>query len=614
MLDCKSHRLDYGTLLAPPHGYQLDRAIATTYSADLGALLSIPVALVYAHTLEGDLTGTRFQLLEAIKKFSRQVKVYHQMGQLHVPARLNWLHAYLEESLAPLLMSDPFSAFHPKLWIIRYTPILGSSKPCFRVIVLTRNLTFDRSWDIAAFLEGNPGKRPNEDNKPLVDFVRWLDRQDPIDGLEPFLEELSRVSFPTQEPFEHHAFHPLGIPGYKKAEFLTRKAKKALVLSPFLHEEALRKLRANVTRQLHVFSRKHELEKMPADLLEKLHSYHLDEQIVDGEHLERADDGDPDVQKQDLHAKLFMLGNTGECTWFLGSANATMAAVTKNIEFMLELKTTVSRARIQRTLNELIGEEDAEGPFVHFDPTSGDKSSTEEDENQAQSRRFEHALLNSAVKAWVTPSPSGVNYDLNLRFDLRLVKKAPDLVVTVQPFNTKQSFRPFRLTPGESCDCRFDNIGEVELSRFLHIRIEAKDGELVHEFLWRVDIDGLPTDRLENILRKIIDSPDKFFDYLRFLLADEISKEDILKLPEVGSEPVRSADDEAGSWIQELPIYEQLLVTAARSPGKLAEVDEIIQQLASAGDSSKWAIPETFLSFWEIFRAQIPPPSTPAKA
>jgi hypothetical protein len=48
MLDCRRDHLDYGEMLKPPHGYILERAIASTYSLDLNALLSVPVALVFA--------------------------------------------------------------------------------------------------------------------------------------------------------------------------------------------------------------------------------------------------------------------------------------------------------------------------------------------------------------------------------------------------------------------------------------------------------------------------------------------------------------------------------------------------------------------------------------
>jgi len=251
MLDCKHNRLDYGELLCPPAGYRLDQAVAATYSADLGTLLSIPVALVYAQTLEGDLSGTRLQLLQAIRQFAGQVKIYHQKGQLHVPTKLNWLHAWLEDALVPLLPENAFTSFHPKVWVIRYVgKVEEESKPvCWRVLVLSRNLTSDRSWDLAVSLEGFPGKTSKPANAPLVDFLRWLNEQNPFQGATEFLDELSRVAFETPPPFEKHLFHPSGIAGYGKAPFADIEAKRALVMSPFLHPDTLRQILGNSATQ-----------------------------------------------------------------------------------------------------------------------------------------------------------------------------------------------------------------------------------------------------------------------------------------------------------------------------------------------------------------------------
>ncbi len=234
MLDCKHNRLDYGELLRPPEGYRFEQAVATTYSADLGTLLSLPIALVFSHTLEGDLTETRFQLLDAIKRFSKQATIYHQKGQLHVPAKLNFLHAFLEDALVPVLPADAFAAFHPKIWIVKYVAREDDAAALIRVLVLSRNLTFDRSWDVAASVEGVPGQRPDEANKPLVDFVNWLDRLHPIPGIESLSDSLMRTNFSVKYPFEKLSFCPMGIPGYPGEQLFPSKARKTLVISPFL--------------------------------------------------------------------------------------------------------------------------------------------------------------------------------------------------------------------------------------------------------------------------------------------------------------------------------------------------------------------------------------------
>ncbi len=606
MLDCKRNRLDYGELLCPPSGYQLDRAVATTYSVDLGTLLSIPISLVYAQTMEGDFSGARFQLLEAIKKFSSKVKVYHQMGQLHVQAKQNWLYAYLEDALVPILPNDAFTAFHPKVWIIRFTAMEEEVDlpTFFRVIVLSRNLTFDRSWDVAACLEGELGSSVQESNRPLTDFVRWLHAQSPIAEVEQFLGELERVNFTTPHPFESHAFHPIGLPGYETNPVGEQKADKTLAMSPFLHEVAIQQLRDNTKHRLRLFSERRELEKMPVKLLKQIRCHHLSDLIVEGEGLEAAEEGATDVQQQNLHAKLFLFEDKEETRWFLGSANATKAALNKNVEFMVEMRGNASATRIRPRLKELMGEGEDNGPFISFDPELAGKDDSEEGAKQQESRLFEYALMKSEVRGRVEQAENGKNFDLHISLDLGKVPSKSNLKLTIQPFNSKQVAQ--KVQPGSKQVCIFRNIIEVELSRFLHVRIEVIGGELQHEFLWRIEIDGLPQDRLENILKKIINSEDKFFEYLRFLLADEITKEDLIASIEDDDPHSQSGYDSDESAHFNLPIYEQLLVVASRTPRKLAEVDEIIRHLAGDENGNECVIPETFLSFWETFRAFIP--------
>jgi hypothetical protein len=216
----------------------------------------------------------------------------------------------------------------------------------------------------------------------------------------------------------------------------------------------------------------------------------------------------------------------------------------------------------------------------------------------------------------VEPSENGKNFDLHLKLDLTGVPKRDDTKVLVQPFNVKSKPDPARLNPGEVQEIVFQNLGEVELSRFLHFRIEGSDDQAHHEFLFRIEIDNLPKDRLENILRRIIDSTDKFFEYLRFLLADDVTKEDLLAMGEEDPPPSSSGDEVIDGWHANLPIYEQLLVVASRSPHKLGEVDELIRHLASTQaadadeDADPTVIPEAFLSFWEAFRNLIPEKET----
>lgn len=317
MLEFRNDRLDYGRLLIPPEGHRLDRAIAATYSLDLNTLLSIPVALFYSQTLEGQLQGERFQLLEAIQRTAGLVTVYCQHGQIHVPDRYNRLFAFMEQMIVPVTMGDAFSSFHPKVWVLRYRSEDSRQSLFYRVLILSRNLTYDRSWDLAVALEGKVALAPRRDNRPLVDFLAYLHRIRPLADYTRFVRDLARVKFETPQKFARVRFHPIGIPGYTESPVLTADAEEALCMSPFVDDDTLLALRERVAGKLWLFSRRAELQKLPPATVRACQAHCLADRVVEGER--EADDGSPlDCQPQDLHAKLFVFQQPEQTRWLVG--------------------------------------------------------------------------------------------------------------------------------------------------------------------------------------------------------------------------------------------------------------------------------------------------------
>lgn len=595
MLDVKHNRLDYGQLLIPPDGFVLGQAVATSYSVDLDTLLSIPVALYYAQTLEGRLQGKDVQLIRAIQQTARLLTVYHQQGQVHVPTAARDIYAYFEESLIPILPNEAFKSFHPKTWFLRYESQDVPGDVIFRLIVLSRNLTFDRSWDVAAFLEGKLSLQPHDANRPLVDFVSWLNEQQAFENSESFLHELSRVSFEPADGFEEYKFHPIGIPGYTANPTASHTADRLMCLSPFLHPDALRTLVKHCDDAPLVLSRRYALEQIPQDVLNELKPYYLSDSVVNGERSASAEEGDAQPCEQNLHAKLFLFDHDDYTTWFLGSANATQAAFEKNVEFMLELKGASPATRLSKVRKQLLGNDDAGELFTEFHPTDGGIHDEEQSRRTAL-RNLEYAILQADIRGAVIASANEQNYDMSLTLDLRGI---PDsgFTIGVRPFAHGVDEQP--VLTGTLTSLHFANISETSLSRFLHIVI--RDGDLTpREFLVRFEVSGIPLTRLDNILKNIINSQGKFFSYLRFLLTDNLSKEDVdVPAPKKGKHKGNGA-----GWELDMPIFEQLLVTASRDPKRLLDVDRVITSLCEANGDG--VIPAEFLSLWSIFKTTIP--------
>lgn len=152
MLNPSVDRLDYGEKLQAPEGFQLSYAVATSYSLELDTLLCLPLALSLNGTLEGNPHGGKLAALEGIRQLKGRLKVFFQQGNIKVPSTFTPLFTLLEPCLVPMVPSGGFSSFHPKIWLLRFTN--DTRQVRYRLLVLSRNLTFDRSWDLAVALEG----------------------------------------------------------------------------------------------------------------------------------------------------------------------------------------------------------------------------------------------------------------------------------------------------------------------------------------------------------------------------------------------------------------------------------------------------------------------------
>src|SRR4051794_19921389 len=81
-------------LLAPPEGgFRLERAVGTTFTLHLTALMPVPLGLAGA-----DLSSSTdpLSLLQAIRNYSNRIDIFCQAGNVAVPAQRNDLLAFLE--------------------------------------------------------------------------------------------------------------------------------------------------------------------------------------------------------------------------------------------------------------------------------------------------------------------------------------------------------------------------------------------------------------------------------------------------------------------------------------------------------------------------------------
>src|SRR4051794_15799420 len=85
-------------LLRPPPGYALDCAVGTTFSLDLLALLTAPLAFTRFEWNEDSGPGAvdRMALLETIRRYAARIHLFCQAGRIALPKEGNQLLIYLE--------------------------------------------------------------------------------------------------------------------------------------------------------------------------------------------------------------------------------------------------------------------------------------------------------------------------------------------------------------------------------------------------------------------------------------------------------------------------------------------------------------------------------------
>lgn len=358
----RAHLLE---LLRPPSGSQLDLAVGTTFSLDLISALMLPLSFAFFdwEQPDGELTNNPLALLEALRRYRDRFTVFCQSGQIRLPPKYPPLLTFLEPCIYDVEPPDREGVFHPKVWALRFLAEDGSVR--YRVLCLSRNLTFDRCWDAAVALDGELTDRSNAiaANHPLGNFLAALPDLSlrPLaarrrQGVTKIADELRRVRFDWPEGFDEAEcrFWVGGLDGRITAPFGKRRD-KSLIVSPFLSNGVVEEFIAS-SEETHLVSRPESLQEMSREALGQCKSVHfLAPQLSEGTDEDVSITGQGEVL-DGLHAKIFVVDHGWDASVFSGSFNATVHALKHNVEFMVELVGRKSRFGVDQFLRQVKGE------------------------------------------------------------------------------------------------------------------------------------------------------------------------------------------------------------------------------------------------------------------
>ncbi|MBY6163272.1 phospholipase D family protein [Mameliella alba] len=598
------NRALYAEILRAPAGYDLDAAVATTYTLDFETALVVPATLAF-HAAENrqETLDTPLALLEGLERLSARIAIFCEAGRIKaVPKGANRLTALLEDTVTEVT-APRGGAFHPKVWLLRFAPIGGRGAPRLRLALLSRNLTTDASWDLSLSLDGTAGGEIREQNAPLVELVRALPdlasgrpTPDHVTAMVASLaEDLSRAAWDYPEHIRRIGF---AVNGLSDEVWRPRIGRTLGVVSPFVTDTALSQLCKDVdAASATLVSRGEELALLAPETLARFgRTLVLDEmaETEDGEESEQP--SRCPVPARGLHAKAFLTERHSSTEITMGSGNATTPALVggQNVEVFATLAGYTSQIG---TVEEQLAPERLGRFLREFQPYAPPETPQED----AAEDRLENLHRALAATRLVMRCDADAEGRIHLYLSTANPLHVPDDI----------SLRIWPIVAGHEHGIDLAALGEQErllarlplrdVTRWVGVRLRDAATGLEQHFTLGTELTDLPEARTAEILRALIENRDAFLRYIRLLLGDVSEAAKALFAAGQGG----SLSGVFGSN-RDAPILEDMVRALAGDGRQLRDIERLVTRLSDPDTGQSEIIPEEFLHLWETFRSVIP--------
>lgn len=602
MIDPKKDRFIYSDILAAPYGFELEKAITTTYSLDIQALISCMIPLAFSQDVNNRLFKNKISNLTALRNLSEKLIVFCDPGQIKKNNIRNKEFAMLlENMIIPVNLSETaggdYPAFHPKMWLLQFRDKEGNHK--YRFIILSRNISYDKSYDIFFVLENSDNHLKTKKTNPIIDFLKFLNSEINLEKypalinqqkiINQMISDLTeeKVCFSLQnEKYEDDDFeiYPLFNTDYRKKIFkqlfkeknLSEKEKldDIFVMSPFISSEILNELNLCKKNNVKVkfFTRKQALEGLSLNYNDDFDFYSMCDAAVLGEDFLQDDLDEKNIFEEeeksfdnlrDIHAKLFLTQKGKHSDLYIGSANATSSAFKRNIELMIRIGSQKKYLSVENFLNELKLKENSLFEKVLIKETEKKESAIEKEAENLLKR-----LCHLDADALVTKANEKYSLRINVNSMLEI---SDDFIVTISPF----SFCKDELLADNVI---FSDLPVTALSDFYLIKLSChKDNEACQlERIIKISTKGIPYDeRNSAIVNQLITDKETFSEYVTLLLSkDPCSTQiDLMDL--------RESNAKWKLTNTQTPLYEIFLQASVNNPSGIKKLKEEMKLIKS---------------------------------
>lgn len=593
-------RINYGEVLMPPIGFKLERAVGTTYSLDLETLTAVSIALGLIEDTDSELINNPISMLSALQKISDRIVVFCEAGQIKLPAKSNALCLTLEKMVVPVAVPfdkkiNRYPAFHPKIWLLEYSNEDDDRQ--YRFVVMSRNMTFDHSWDAACALDGDTTSTGEVDAGPIVAFLKFLRKQlnkelanysRQYSDILYLIKTIPQVGFHVENGFSECDILPLGIGAgsYDMASnrLFTENFHELVVMSPFLTGSVIEgfndsgKTLAGTTRTL--ITRRSELPKIKGGKATNFNVYVMKDDIIDGESsISDGDDKQPEREpgKQDIHAKIYVRRKDSTTDLYLGSMNASYAAINSNVEMMVRLQTKRGVLNGEKFLDEIMGDDrNGEGKKNPFELAVLDDIN-DLDDTSVQDNVEQMIKQICRIRMTAAAELKDGKYDVHISADIDSKMEG----VLVRPL---RSNKESELLP----EMELTALDTLQLSEFYVVSATIDDCTL--ERVIMIPTSGIPEGRNAEIIKNVIKTKNQFIEYVAFILGDDYVQSFLENKKSSGA---------YGEWDQNstMPaVYEKMLKTSISDPDRLGEIQYITKAI-----EEEEIIPPEFREMYEVF-------------
>lgn len=584
--------LVYNEIVATP-GYELEFAVGTTYSLDAEAFLAI--ALSFARL--GDVTDADFQspfrLLEGLRQANSKVAIFCNRGGLQPPVRMNPLYAMLDKSVfevADERKGNELANFHPKVWVIKERSLDNPNKRQVKLIVMSRNLTKDTSLDCAVSMTAPLGVRTNAElrrrHQPLKDLLLILAEKAVADKRKKIRKLANEIdtmgAFELEPPYEGYEFLPIhfGENLNSEIDFETElPGERMAVVSPFIDATTLTWLNNFRPKQEKILITR--MDSLSPEIMD-LYSGENREVWVMTQVAEQND-----IQPMNLHAKMYFSWGpkTGGVHLWLGSANATHSGFYRNSEFLLKLTLKRGRGQFEDFKSEFCDEKkqmcESITSLPELEPTH---------EDHTLEINVRKGLINrNNLSAEIVECDSLYHVLVSAKRIKNIEGK-----ITIAPI--QEPWNEAELTP-QLLQCTIKVASRSHLSEFYIIKVIPDDKSVEPiKMAIKIATKGIPDDRDDHIFRSLIDTGDKFLNYVEMMITD--------RPQELASLMISDAESLAGMTNSQSnhrcnSLYESLLRIAATKPERLDDVNDLVNRLDVK------IIPESFAQMCAKFKQSI---------